>query len=78
MKTKQQRPLRQTEPPPPPKNLEPPASSVRGNKLTPTAPDRASDFECGWRVCASWAKRDDLLADIGSPAYVEERDAALK
>jgi hypothetical protein len=29
-------------------------------------------------VCASWAKRDDLLADIGSPAYVEERDAALK
>jgi hypothetical protein len=26
----------------------------------------------GWRMAAGWAKRDDLLADIGSPAYLKE------
>jgi hypothetical protein len=31
-------------------------------------------FESGWRAAAKWANREDLIADIGSPAY--ERDAA--
>lgn len=34
-------------------------------------------FAAGWRTAASWAKRDDLHADIGSPAYISDRDAAI-
>lgn len=26
----------------------------------------------GWRMAARWAGRDDLLSDIGSPAYLKE------
>lgn len=39
---------------------------------------RAEAYAAGWRACASWAKRDDLLADIDSPAYVAEFDAAIR
>ena len=34
-------------------------------------------FEEGWRLAAEWAKRDDLVDDIGSPAYIRDRDAML-
>jgi hypothetical protein len=34
-------------------------------------------FDKGWVAAARWAKRDDLLADLDSPAYLRERDAAL-
>lgn len=36
-----------------------------------------SIFEAGWRTAANWMERDDLIADIGSPAYIHDRDAAL-
>lgn len=34
-------------------------------------------YESGWRNCAKWADRNDLHADIGSPAYIRDRNAAL-
>ena len=35
-------------------------------------------FDAGFTVCATeWARRDDLLADIGSPAYLADRKRAL-
>ena len=35
-------------------------------------------FDAGFTVCAAeWARRDDLLADIGSPAYLVDRESAL-
>lgn len=30
-------------------------------------------YELGWRRSAEWSKRDDLLSDIGSPAYKRDR-----
>jgi hypothetical protein len=38
---------------------------------------RESDYVEGWGAAAAWAKRDDLLADSESPAYIEERDKRL-
>jgi hypothetical protein len=34
-------------------------------------------FRAGWKVAAKWANRDDLMADIGSPAYLKDMAAAL-
>lgn len=34
-------------------------------------------YEDGWCAAAHWAKREDLEADIGSPAYIADRDGAL-
>ena len=34
-------------------------------------------FELGWRTAANWMERDDLHADIGSPCYIADREAAL-
>lgn len=34
-------------------------------------------YELGWIQASKWAKREDLIADIGSPAYVREAEAAL-
>lgn len=34
-------------------------------------------YEAGWVEAASWAKRDDLMADIESPAYIADREAHL-
>jgi len=34
-------------------------------------------YEKGWIAAAKWASRDDLVADIGSTAYMNDRDAAL-
>ena len=36
-------------------------------------------FGAGFAVCAAeWSHRDDLLADIGSPAYLADREKALR
>ena len=35
-------------------------------------------FEAGWRTAANWMERDDLAADVGSPAYMADCDKALK
>lgn len=35
-------------------------------------------YELGWRRCAKWAQRQDLIAYIGSPAYEADRDKSLK
>lgn len=42
------------------------------------APQAAALFEAGWRTAANWMSRDDLLADIGSSAYIKDRDAAIE
>jgi hypothetical protein len=34
-------------------------------------------YEAGWRTAADWAKRDDLYADISSPAYERDKANAL-
>ena len=34
-------------------------------------------YEAGWVEAACWGKRDDLIADIGSPAYLNDRMAHL-
>lgn len=34
-------------------------------------------FKEGWKAAAKWAKRDDLLADINSPAYERDCEAGL-
>lgn len=34
-------------------------------------------FEAGWRTAVNWSDRDDLHADIGSPAYCADRDKEL-
>jgi len=42
-----------------------------------TSPGRYSPAEAyaqGWVAAAGWAKRNDLVSDIDSPAYLEERE----
>ena len=39
--------------------------------------DVAQVYAAGWRKCAKWADRADLVADIGSPAYERDRIAAM-
>jgi len=34
-------------------------------------------FDLGWRAACDWADRDDLLADMGSKAYINTREAFL-
>ena len=37
-----------------------------------------NSYEAGWRNAAKWANRGDLVADIGSPAYLKDfREAAI-
>lgn len=48
---------------------------LRGLSGEPGAEERA--FAWGWRLCANWAKRDDLISDIGSPAYLADMRSAL-
>ena len=48
--------------------------------LTPSpaqAVDASEIYKRGWVACAGWAKRPDLIADIDSPAYANERAARL-
>ena len=48
-------------------------------KAVPTQATEAmrEAYKLGWILCANWAKRTDLYADIDSPAYIKDRDAAL-
>lgn len=39
------------------------------------SPERA--FELGWCTAANWANRDDLVSDIGSPAYMKDMQETL-
>lgn len=54
-----------------------------GEQWTPPigkAPDfslQAAAYARGWYACTGWAKRPDLASDIGSPAYVQERERLL-
>jgi hypothetical protein len=41
----------------------------------PAQAAQVDEYAAGWRQAARWAERNDLLADIGSPAY--ERDKAF-
>ncbi len=34
-------------------------------------------YESGWVEAACWAERDDLIADVDSPAYLDDRMANL-
>ena len=36
-----------------------------------------ASYEQGWRAASEWAKRDDLVFDIGSPAYDKDRKFRL-
>lgn len=38
---------------------------------------RMVDYAQGWEEACKWAKRDDLLFDMESPAYEKARDARL-
>lgn len=40
--------------------------------------DRLEAYRAGWMNAACWAKRDDLISDIGSPEYIKDRDTYLK
>lgn len=40
-------------------------------------PAAVDAYSAGWRQCAKWAGREDLIADIDSPAYEADRAAAL-
>lgn len=46
-------------------------------RLSEDEPQRHADFAAGWRTAANWMDRDDLIADIGSPAYLADRKKAL-
>jgi hypothetical protein len=52
------------------------AYQLRSNADETTRDDAA--FEAGWRAAAEWAKRDDLVHDIDSPAYRIDRFNRLK
>lgn len=41
------------------------------------AQDLQDGFRAGWAVASVWAIRDDLLADIGSPAYLKDMAKVL-
>lgn len=34
-------------------------------------------YERGWVEASCWANRDDLCADVGSPAYIADREPHL-
>ena len=53
--------------------------STHGCRQRPSddEPQRNADFEAGWRTAANWMNRDDLIADIGSPAYLADLAKAL-
>ena len=48
-----------------------PSAGVQGDGV------RERDFDAGWRTAANWMHRDDLLADMDSPAYLSDRAAAI-
>jgi hypothetical protein len=58
---------------------EPPHCSNCSCGMTAPEPGVSVDraFELGWRIAAEWAGRDDLIADIGSPVYEQDKSKAL-
>lgn len=34
-------------------------------------------FDAGWRTAANWMERDDLMADMDSPAFLADRKSAI-
>jgi hypothetical protein len=40
--------------------------------------DMRAAFMFGWKAAATWANRDDLIADIGSPAYEVDCATAIR
>ncbi len=45
---------------------------------TSTAQARQDAYRAGWVTAAGWAQRNDLLSDIGSPAYLKDMANALQ
>lgn len=43
-------------------------------------PDQAISeaYDSGFRRCTEWARRDDLLCDVGSPAYLKDKAFDLR
>jgi len=35
-------------------------------------------YKIGWVNCSVWANRDDIIADIESPAYIKDRDDSVE
>lgn len=54
-----------------------PLASQTDDILMTKQTDLEAAFAAGWRTAARWADRDDLPADIGSPAYLADMHAAL-
>jgi hypothetical protein len=48
--------------------------SIRGDN---TRDLLSKAYEAGWIEAAYWARRDDLIYDIGSPAYIEAEAEGL-
>jgi hypothetical protein len=59
------------------KMLELCAACRRGLDENSAIEDEDRAYEEGWRAAASWAKRKDLVAEIGSLDYAAERATAL-
>jgi hypothetical protein len=54
------------------------ADQMRAYAAAAVATERERFFELGWRTAANWMERDDLIADIGSPAYLKDFAAAIR
>lgn len=37
----------------------------------------SKEYNAGWKMAARWAQRDDLWADINSPAFLRDKAVAL-
>lgn len=49
-----------------------------GKRPTNTTPTELQDaYRAGWETAANWMNRDDLIADVGSPAYLKDMADAL-
>lgn len=51
--------------------------ALGGEAPKPQTVSAAHAFELGWRTAANWCGRDDLIADIGSPVYEQDKAKAL-
>lgn len=46
--------------------------------VAPREPTPEQYYAEGWKHAAHWAAREDLISDLDSPAYEQERDAVIK
>jgi hypothetical protein len=53
-------------------------TASNAGEAAPAAIDVRDAYALGWMHCARWAFRADLIADIDSPIYLRDRDAALQ